>query len=88
MLDPGLVARARRWGLFTSFSSFAFQFNKNVKKQSWQATCADVQAMWASTAVATMDASKYTMHRSKSIFTGSHGRCSFQITIEMSFERR
>ena len=78
MLDPGLVARARRWGLFTSFSSFAFQFNKNVKKQSWQ----------ASTAVATMDASKYTMHRSKSIFTGSHGRCSFQITIEMSFERR
>ena len=33
MLDPGLVARARRWGLFASFSSFAFQFNKNVKKQ-------------------------------------------------------
>ena len=30
MLDPGLVARARRWGLFTSFSSFAFQLNKNV----------------------------------------------------------
>lgn len=82
MLDPGLVARARRWGLFASFFRFAFQCNKNVNTRIQRTTRNSIA--W----LQHYFASKYTMHSSKPIFTGSHGRCSFQITIEMSFDRR